>query len=315
MNSNQCACLDAIFQGSGVARYAVAEITQVDPEGQHLYSRWISEGKHGSMLYLDNYQDIRCDPTLLLPGARSIVCCAIPFPSPCREPQKGAEIASYALGTDYHIVVRDLLEKTAESLRERFGGQTRVCVDTAPLRERYWAARSGLGFIGLNNHVIIPGLGSCFFLGEILTTAVLEPTPGVLPEQCSLCGRCVRACPSGALDGKGGCNAARCLSYLTIEYRGDFPEGTDLKGHLYGCDVCAAVCPFNIEAAHAPVIPQLQPREEVVSLTAAKAATLTQSEFSTIFARSAVKRTKLAGLRRNAIQILSPENQESYQKK
>lgn len=300
MSSVLSVCSDAIrslLTQQGACRVAVASVHPVEDWAQHLYSRWLERGMHASMHYLENYPDLRADPSLLLPGAQSIICCAFAFsPAPSG---MGARIAAYALGTDYHIVVRERLEIVAQYLRDEYGASARVCVDTAPLRERYWAMRSGLGFIGLNNHLIVPGVGSYLFLGEILTSLHLPPD-SPLATDCGKCGRCVRACPTGALQPDGSVDARRCLSYLTIEHRGDFPPGTNLHGCLYGCDTCAAVCPHNAHASEQSVIEPLLPRPHLLTLTPEECRHMTQSQFSAIFSRSAIKRTKLAGLLRNA---------------
>lgn len=311
MSSSPCPCPDSLFEGSGVVRHAVADLGPVDSRSRALYEQWIAEGRQGEMEYLERYPDVRLDPRLLLEGAQSIICCAIPYLNSAHLPPRKARIAAYALGDDYHEVVRERLTAVARRIEQTYGGQTRVCVDTAPLRERYWAQKSGLGVIGLNNHLIIPGLGSCFFLGEILTTVRLEPTVPDLPADCGRCGRCVRACPTGALRPDGSVDARRCLSYLTIEHRGDFPAGTNLHGCLYGCDACAVACPHNANAPEIPVPAELQPRPALLNLTVEQAAELTQEQFSTLFRHSAIKRAKLAGLRRNALTLLSSTMQNS----
>ncbi len=288
----------------GVARYAIVPTGPVEPSAIASFDRWIQEGQHGSMAYMERYGDVRANPALLLEGASSMICCAIPYPSPLHLPPRKASIAAYALGSDYHEVVREKLTAVAKEIEKTMGGKTRVCVDTAPLRERYWAQRSGLGFTGLNSHLIIPGMGSFFFLGEILTTALLPPTPAAPERDCGRCGRCVKACPTGAIGPDGTFDARRCLSYLTIEHRGEFEPGTSLHGRLYGCDICGAVCPHNAGAGRQEILPELQPRPALLSLTVDEAASMTQERFSALFTHSAIKRTKLAGLRRNAAAIM-----------
>lgn len=286
---------------AGVYRAGVARVEPVTPDAVAAYRDWIATGRHGPLDYMTRYDDVRCDPALLLDGARSVISCAIPYYySLEREPV----MARYALGDDYHDVVRRRLEGVAAMMCDRWGGVTRVCVDTAPLRERYWAVKAGVGFVGLNNQLIVPGGGSYFFLGEILTTLEIDAD-----EPCGLscgdCGACVDACPARALDVvRGPLDARRCLSCLTIELRGDLPEGTCLEGHLYGCDECQRVCPHNAAPA-VSTIPEFRPRPEVVAMSAERAATLSQGEFSAIFKGSAVKRAKLAGLQRNARAILA----------
>ena len=294
------------LKDAGVFKSGIARVEAVDAATVTGYDRWLSEGMNGEMAYLEKYHDIRSNPALLLPGARSVVSCAFnywwgPVDSPLRW-------ASYALGDDYHDVVRGRLQSVADAITTETGAECRVCVDTAPILERYWAVRSGVGFIGLNQQLIIPGAGTHFFLGEIITTLDLAPdAPCTLT--CGECRRCLRACPGGALreNDKAPGNPAtdvtldsrHCLSYLTIEYRGEFPEGTRPGKHIYGCDVCQEVCPHNRKAPLSD-IEEFRPRAAILRLDTDAILEMRQEDFSAIFRKSAIKRTKLAGLQRNA---------------
>ena len=306
-----------LLAGAGVYRSAIAEVSPVDAAAVEAYRAWIASGMHGSMTYLEKYDDLRSDPRLLLEGARSVVSCAFSYfwggnggccgEHPYKEMDGKLVWAEYALGDDYHDVVRARLSAVAQTITERTGAECRVCVDTAPLRERYWAVKSGLGFIGLNNQLIIPGAGSRFFLGEILTTLNLEPDRQSGPVSCEGCGKCVAACPGKALradgDGRVRLDARRCLSYLTIELRGELPEDVRLGRHIYGCDECQRVCPHN-RMSPLSEIEEFRPRKEILELSAQRIAEMSQEEFSAIFRRSAIKRAKLAGLQRNALRII-----------
>lgn len=318
MNSADCQWNDfdaeRVFDSIGVYRHGIAEAVAIEPEANDRYEQWLARGYHAGMDYLTRYQDVRSNPQLLLEGARSIICCAFPYYYPIkRADAKTLRIARYALGDDYHDTVRRRLEKAAARIREIYGGETRVCVDTAPLRERYWAERSGLGFIGRNNHLIIPGAGSYFFLGEILTTVGFRPTAPsadilAAKQTCADCYRCIKACPTGALLTNGVCNARKCLSYITIEHRGDFSIDTKLHGSFYGCDRCGDACPHNAN----PLVNQIEellPRPKLLNLTADDMLNMTQEEYAQTFRGSAMKRAKLTGLQRNAAQILK-ENTE-----
>lgn len=294
------------LKDAGVFKSGIARVEAVDAATVTGYDRWLSEGMNGEMAYLEKYHDIRSNPALLLPGARSVVSCAFNYwwgsvDSPLRW-------ASYALGDDYHDVVRGRLQSVADAITTETGAECRVCVDTAPILERYWAVRSGVGFIGLNQQLIIPGAGTHFFLGEIITTLDLAPdAPCTLT--CGECRRCLRACPGGALreNDKAPGNPAsevtldsrRCLSYLTIEYRGEFPEGTRPGKHIYGCDVCQEVCPHNSKAPLSD-IEEFRPRAAILRLDTDAILEMRQEDFSAIFRKSAIKRTKLVGLQRNA---------------
>lgn len=296
----------AISLGFSKVGFAVAE--QVEAESIERYSRWIDNKMHGEMTYLERYGDVRRDPRLLLDGAKTIIVCALNYyPSQFQSPDV-PQIASYALGRDYHEVVKERLMLLAQFIRENYGGQTRVCVDTAPIRERYWAVKAGLGFMGTNNQLILPGRGSYYFLGEVLTTVSFEPDDPCR-ESCMSCGRCVKVCPAGAISPNGFVDASKCLSYLTIEYRGELTEGLNLGNRVYGCDECQRVCPHN-RAAKPTTIADFAPSAELLSLDAQSIAQMTPQQFSAIFRHSAIKRTRLAGLQRNLRACQAGENGE-----
>lgn len=282
----------------------IARVHAVSPAAAQRYRDWLNSGGNGCMDYAARYLDVRDNPQLLLEGARSIIIVAMNYYPTHFQPSSAPQFAYYAYGRDYHEVMRDRLQQLAAHLRELGGGETRCCVDTAPLRERYWAVEAGVGFVGRNNALIIPGKGSFFFLGAIITTLEL-----IADEPCHLtcgdCGACEQACPGGALrDGKP-VDASRCISCLTIEYRGELPEWTReaMGNRIYGCDECQRVCPHNRNAVPSAVT-ELQPSEEFLTLTADKILNMNQAEFSRLFSHSAVKRTKLAGLQRNMQHIL-----------
>lgn len=274
--------------------YAICPVAEVDPEAQKGFRQWIAEGKHAGMSYLERYDDVRANPRLLLPSARSMLIVAFPYRS---EAEFGLPMALYARGRDYHDVLREYLAPIVAQIP----GESRICVDTAPLRERYWAARAGLGQIGRNNQLFVPGFGSYCFIATILTSAELPPRRPfnfTSPDPCSDCRRCIQACPGHCIPSDGSAiDARRCISYLTIEHRGPLPPNLKLRS-LYGCDVCQTVCPLNANTTPTP-LPEFAPTEQLKSLTLKKIATLTQEEFSKIFKGSAVKRTKLSGLQRN----------------
>lgn len=278
-----------LVTGAGACACGIASVSPVSPDEEKLCTGWIASGKHGAMEYLARYQDVRRDPALLLPGARSIIVAAFNY---YHRDNGSLHWARYALGRDYHEEVRERLSEVAAMLP----GEHRVTVDTAPLRERYWAVRAGVGFTGLNGLLIVPGTGSWVVLGEILTTLELEPDSPLAVSGCGNCGRCLSACPGKALDGRGGMDARKCRSYLSIEYRGeDIPH---LGGRVYGCDICQEVCPHNRGARESDIF---TPRGEVISLSLEDVRGMRQEEFSRLFSHSAIKRTKLSGLLRNAL--------------
>ncbi len=304
MNSSKCPCKKLLAekaQSLGIEKTGVTKALPVTDTAIKIHEQWLSSNHHGEMKYMERYGDVRNNPQNLLPSARSIISCAINYYPAQRQRPNVPQIASYALGKDYHEVVRERLDALALFLRETYGGETRVCVDTAPIRERYWAQQSGIGFIGLNNQLIIPGKGSFFFLGEIITTLEIEPDEPCMIT-CGECRKCLESCPTGALRNDGSCDARRCLSYLTIEYRGDLPDNINIGNHLYGCDNCQIVCPHN-RNAEPTNIKEFHPTERLMNLNSDDIERMTQQEFSELFRHSAIKRTKLAGLQRNMCYI------------
>lgn len=281
---------------AGAARVSFAAACGTSDADRKVMDRWLADGRHGEMSYMERYNDLRSDPRLLLEGAKTVICCAFDYRQPVRHPL----FADYALGLDYHEVIRQRLNAAAAEITRQWGGETRICVDTAPIRERYWAAASGLGFIGLNGQLIVDGIGSKVFLAEILWTGVVAPDTPAGQQSCELCGACVKACPGKALDGRCGVDARRCLSYLTIEYRGPLPEGLTLDGRIYGCDICQDVCPHNRNKVTATSIAEFTPSSELQSLTTDDILRMVPQDFNRVFRHSAVKRTKLSGLLRNA---------------
>lgn len=340
-----------IILSTGAVGFGIAKVDTVSDEEFGYYLRWLDAGCHGSMSYMERNIDVRRDPRLLLPDAKSIIMVAFPYYHDDQFEGNLSRIAAYAHGDDYHEVIRRKLSNvvnniidsinsgtsinsgssikvndsgesrgtvstvshgnisadrhgtvSAESIGAVSADNFRICVDTAPLLERYWAVRSGLGFIGRNHLLIVPGYGSYVLLGSIITTVEFAPTAPNCGN-CLGCNRCIAACPANALSEFQPHKSNRCLSYLTIEYRGDYPEGTDLHERLYGCDICQQVCPHNNHPAPT-TIAEFTPREALRELSPERALQLTQPEFSNIMRHSAIKRTKLAGLQRNARCIL-----------
>ena len=300
MNSKSYPCsndLQAKASDLGFVRIGITEASEVPQSILDHYKTWIDNGCHGEMAYMERYEEVRRNPQLLLDDAQSIIAVVANYHSPTKSQQDMPKWASYALGDDYHDVMREKLSQLASFIQENWGGTTRICVDTAPIFERYWAQQAGVGFIGRNSMLIVPEIGSYVFIGIILSTVKFQPN-----EPCTLncigCNACIRHCPGKAISLNGSVDARRCHSYLTIEYRGELPEELNLNGKIYGCDMCQSVCPHNLNA---PItkIAEFLPRQEILDLTHNDINTMTQEEFSRIFRRSAIKRTKLTGLHRN----------------
>src|SRR5262249_23854564 len=253
----------------------------VPAEDRSRYHEWVAAGHAGKMAYLtDRRAAVRDDPRNLLPSARSVVCAGklyqTPWPYSTRfDDTACAWISRYAWGDDYHDVMRSGLQRLDGLLREEPGApfESRICVDTAPLLERSYARLAGLGWIGRNTCLINQAQGSWFFLGELLVSIEIAPDSPP-PGRCGTCTRCIDACPTAAVPAGGGLDATRCISYFTIELRGPIPDEhrKDVGAHVFGCDICQDVCPWNRrapvtnEAAFSPT--HFAPRlEEMAALT------------------------------------------------
>ena len=286
------------FDACGFAR-----AQPVGGQAQQRYRQWLAGGQNGCMEWAARHAEVRDDPRLLLDGARTVIMLAMNYRPPRLQPAEVPQFAWYAYGRDYHEVLRERLGRLATYIREAATCECRCCVDTAPLRERYWAQQAGLGFIGRNNQLILPGRGSYFFLGAVLTTLELPPDEPCLLT-CKGCGACVAACPAGALSGDGAVDADRCLSCLTIELRDPLPlwAGQAMGNRVYGCDACQHCCPHNRHATPTTVT-DFHPTEAFLRLDAEAIRQMTPEVFSHLFAHSAVRRTRLAGLQRNLAAI------------
>ncbi len=294
---------------AGFYSVGVAEAGIVEPEYSNISDRWVQNGLNGPLGYMERYSDIRRDPRLLLEGCRSIIVMAASYYTGDTQDPGAAHIAAYARGDDYHDVLRERAGSIVRMLNDN-GFTARICVDTAPLAERYWAVKAGLGFIGCNGTLIIPGAGSYFFITSILTDAPLPPDTACQTD-CVQCGECIRNCPAGAILPDRTIDARRCLSCLTIELKGDLPAGTDTGNRLFGCDTCQNVCPHNRKPAITPIT-EFRMRPQLKNLTAEDILSLNQDDFSTMFRKSAIKRAKLSGLQRNASAILRERNRRRH---
>ena len=288
--------IKAEAKGLGFFACGIAKAEAVDSDTADGYLRWIADGGHASMHYLADNIDKRLDPRLLMPGVKSIVCVALSYAPAKTIPADQYQIAYYAYGKDYH----DVMKQKLRALASACGITTyRAFCDTAPVLERYWAQRAGLGWIGRNHQLIIPHAGSMFFLGELFVTVTLHydsPTP----NRCGRCHACLDACPtSSIISNQSSFISSRCLSYLTIEHRGPITNSSFLiPNSIYGCDICQLACPWN-RFAVPTTEPAFQPSEALLTMTKEKWHNLTEEQYRQLFKGSAVKRAKYVGLMRN----------------
>ena len=273
----------------------IAKAEAVPDETIQSYNQWITLEHHGTMQYLQRNCEKRFDPTLLVDGCKSVVVVTLNYyPS---HPVDG--IASYAIGNDYHKIVKDRLYTLLNNINTVYPVKGRAFCDSAPVLERHWAVQSGIGWIGNNRQLIIPHKGSYFFLGELLIDAELEYDTPFTEKHCGKCRKCIENCPTGALT-DDGFDARKCLSYLTIEYRGELPEniGKKMGNRFYGCDCCLKACPHNRFSTPNNTA-EFKPSDELQKMNISKWQELTREQYDSLFAKSAVERCGYEQLMRN----------------
>jgi epoxyqueuosine reductase len=293
----------------GFARAGIVRPDRAEQAAERL-SAWLAAGHHGEMHYLAGGLD-RAAPASLLERVQSVVVVALPYgapPTPLRRSATGpaltGRVAAYALGDDYHRVLKLKLERLGQVIDGLVGRpvERRACVDSAPLLERELAERAGLGFSAKSTLTIVPGVGSYVLLGELLLDLPLTPTTGTAPSGCGTCTECLTACPTGAFVGPHVLDARRCISYLTIELKGSIPrELRRLIGtHVFGCDVCQDVCPWNRSRHAPPRDPELGLRSELAEPGLVDLLFLSSSGYRRLVRGTALARVSRARLARNA---------------
>ncbi|HAA15333.1 MAG TPA: tRNA epoxyqueuosine(34) reductase QueG [Cytophagales bacterium] len=262
---------------------------------------WLKQGMQGQMAYMANHFDKRLDPTLLVPGAKSVISLGYTyFPEQSIPEDNTYHIARYAYGQDYHHVIKSKLRTLLEKLTEKIGNiEGRAFVDSAPVMERQWAQRAGNGWIGKNSLLLNRQLGSYFFLAELIIDLELEPD-GPVQDYCGTCTRCIDACPTDAIPQPYVVDGSRCISYLTIELKEAIPNEFEdkMENWIFGCDICQEVCPWN-RFAKPHQEPAFGAHPDLADMKYEDWEEITRDTFQKIFKKSAVKRTKYEGLVRN----------------
>ena len=269
---------------------------------------WLNKGMHGEMSYMENYFDKRLDPRLLVDGAKSVISIGLNYYSEeIQVDVLAPKISKYAYGTDYHTVIKDKLNQLLQFIRDKIGEVGgRAFVDSAPVLDKAWAKKAGLGWIGKNSNLLNKTAGSFFFLAELIIDLELEYDVAPTADHCGTCTRCIDACPTDAIVGPYVVDGSRCISYLTIELKNEIPQ--EFKGKMdnwmFGCDICQDVCPWNrFSVIHSE--PSFAPHPDLIGLKKQDWEDITTDVFQKVFKNSAVKRTKFAGLKRN-IDFLKP---------
>ncbi|MDB4539863.1 tRNA epoxyqueuosine(34) reductase QueG [Saprospiraceae bacterium] len=285
----------------GFDQVAFARAEKMDKEEQRLET-WLNQGNHGQMSYLENHFDMRVDPTKLVPGAKTVISLLFNYyPKEEISTDNNFKIARYAYGKDYHKFIRKKLKTLLFEIQEQVGPiQGRAFVDSAPILERDWARRSGLGWTGKNTLLLNKQRGSYFFLAELIIDLELEYDHPI-QDHCGTCTRCIDACPTDAISPSGYVvDGSKCISYLTIELKDKLPEEfqNSMKDWIFGCDICQEVCPWN-RFSTPNQESRLSPKAELMNMKKSDWEELSEEVFEQIFEGSAVRRTKYEGLKRN----------------
>ena len=286
-------------QRLGFMSCGISKAGFLEQEAPRLES-WLNKNMHGEMAYMENHFDKRLDPTLLVPGAKSVVSLLLNYYPDEKQREDTYKISKYAYGTDYHFVIKDKLKELLEFINANIGEVAgRAFVDSAPVLDKAWAAKSGLGWIGKHSNLLTKQVGSFYFIAELIIDLDLEyDTP--VTDHCGSCTACIDACPTNAIVDAHVVDGSKCISYFTIELKNELPSFAQDKmdDWMFGCDVCQDVCPWNrFSKPHNESL--FDPNPEILKYSKSEWKELTQEVFSTLFKKSPVKRTKFKGLERN----------------
>ena len=292
------------FQSCGIARAGFLE------EEAPRLEAWLKNGHHGEMSYMENYFDKRLDPRLLVDGARSVISLSLNYYTDEQQLDSTApKISKYAYGNDYHHVIKDKLKQLHHLIQDNIGEVNgRAFVDSAPVLDKAWAKKAGLGWIGKNSNLISKSVGSFFFLAELIVDLELEYDIAPTADHCGTCTKCIDACPTEAIVAPYVVDGSKCISYLTIELKNEIPATfkDKMDGWMFGCDICQDVCPWNrFSVLHNE--PAFKPHPDLLGMSKQDWHEITEDVFKKVFQKSAVKRTKFEGLKRNINYPLPPK--------
>jgi len=263
---------------------------------------WLNKGMHGNMAYMENHFDLRVDPSKLVPGARSVITLLLNYYQEETQSTKGYKISKYAYGNDYHEIIRAKLNEFLFELRENTGDiQGRGFVDSAPVLERAWATKTGLGWVGKNGNLINKSQGSYFFIATLITDLELIPDSPFVKDYCGSCTKCIDNCPTDAILPDKTINGSKCISYFTIELKDELLPADmtgKFKDWMFGCDICQEVCPWNRFSQPTREI-NFKPLPEILNFSTSDWEDLSEETFKKIFKHSPIKRSKFKGIKRN----------------
>ena len=301
LNSNHSKFIKQLALQHGFDYCGIAKATFLDDDAKRL-EQWLQKKRHGNMQYMERYFDLRVDPTKIVPGAKSVITLLKNYFPSATQKTDAPKISKYAFGKDYHDTIRNSLNAMLTTIRTNIGEiQGRGFVDSAPVLERSWAQRSGLGWIGKNGNLITKESGSFYFIATLITDLSLEYDDPFIKDYCGTCTRCIEACPTEAILPDKEIDGSRCISYFTIELKDALlPE--KMKGKfdnwMFGCDICQDVCPWNRFSQPNQEV-EFTPIPEVLNLSTSEWNALTEDSFKKIFKHSPLRRSKFQGIKRN----------------
>jgi epoxyqueuosine reductase len=308
MESKYSAIIKQTAAALGFDYCGIARAERLEDDARRL-ENWLNKGFHGQMGYMANNFDIRIDPSKLVPGAKSVITLLLNYYPAEQQDAKAPEVSKYAYGNDYHKVIKEKLAAFLRLIRENIGEvHGRGFTDSAPVLERTWAQKSGLGWVGKNGNLITKNNGSFYFIATLITDLALEPDAPFMQDYCGTCTRCIDACPTDAILPGKVVDGSKCISYFTIELR-DLLIPDEFKGQfenrLFGCDTCQDVCPWN-RFAKVTEEPGFAPLPEILHFKESDWEELTEESFKIIFKNSPLKRSSYAGIKRN-LNFISPD--------
>ncbi len=304
LNSSQrqhSTLIKSLAEGLGFNYCGIAKAALLTEDAKRL-EKWLAKGMHGNMQYMENHFDLRIDPTKLVPGAKSVITLLMNYFPEQQQKEDIPKIAKYAYGKDYHEVIRDKMKQLIRLMKEKIGDiNGRGFVDSAPVLERAWAVKSGLGWVGKNGNLINKQQGSFFFIATLITDLELEYDSPYVKDFCGTCTKCIDSCPTDAILPDKVIDGSKCISYFTIELKEALiPE--NMKGKfdnwMFGCDTCQDVCPWNRFSTSTKEL-AFTPVPAILNFTTKNWEELTEDSFKEIFKHSPLKRSKYKGIRRN----------------
>ncbi len=293
--------IKAEAQRLGFDSCGIAKAVPLDDDARRL-ENWLNKGLHGAMQYMENYFDLRVDPSKLVPGAKSVITLLLNYYPEQRQQSDAPKIAKYAWGVDYHYVIREKLNLLLDYIKANIGEVAgRGFVDSAPVLERAWAVKSGLGWVGKNANLLTKHSGSFFFIATLISDLELEADSPFATDHCGTCTKCIDACPTDAIVSPTEVDGSKCISYFTIELKDALIPSeyhSKMENWMFGCDICQDVCPWN-RFSKPNCEPHFEPIREVLDLSKKEWGQMTEDAFRKIFKKSPLKRTKYKGIQRN----------------